>query len=216
MTLYFLSGLGADKRVFKKLTLPPSYTIVHIDWIVPAKDESIENYALRLSAVINTDEPFSIIGLSFGGMIATELSKIVSPQKVIIISSVAANDEFPWYFRPLKYLNLQLLVSEKYLKKKNKILYWIIGAESIKEKALIHQIAKETDLIFFKWAITQILHWKQKQPIHNLARIHGTNDYIFPVRNISSSHNIKHGGHLMVYAQANEVSNVLTNLLLRH
>lgn len=213
MTLYFLSGLGADKRVFNKLVLPQHYKIVHIDWIIPEKDESIEGYARRLSTIINTNEPFSIIGLSFGGMLATELSKIVSPKQVIIISSVATNDEFPWYFKPFKYLNVHLLVSEKYLKKKNKILYWFMGAKSLKEKVLIHQIAKDTDLVFFKWAITEILNWKQKKPISNLSRIHGTQDNIFPIKHISSSHTINEGGHLMVYAQAKEVSSILNSIL---
>jgi len=213
MTLYFLSGLGADKRVFKKLILPELYTIVHIDWLIPDKDESIENYSKRLSAVINTSEPFCIIGLSFGGIVATELSKIVCPEKIIIISSVSTNHEFPWYFKLFKHLYIHLFLSEKVLKKKNKILFWLMGARSMKEKAILHQIVKETDLTFFKWAITQILHWKQKQPVPNLIRIHGTHDYIFPIKNIFPSHNINQGGHLMVYAQANEVSSMLTHIL---
>ena len=213
MTLYFISGLGADKRVFKKINLPTTYNIVHIEWIIPEKDEAIESYAGRLCTSINTSEPFSIIGLSFGGMIATELSKIVSPEKVIIISSVATIDEFPWYFKPLKYFNFHLLVSEKYLKKKNKILYWLMGAKSIKEKALIHQIAKEIDLVFFKWAITKILNWKQKQAIADVIQIHGNKDHIFPTKNSSTNYIVDGGGHLMVYSKSNEVSTILSTIL---
>lgn len=213
MTLYFLSGLGADKRVFKKLLLPEKYQIVHIDWIMPQRNESIENYAQRLALNINTNEPFSLIGLSFGGIIATELAKITSPQKVILISSVASNREFPWYFKPFRYLTFYRLISEQQLKKKNKILYWIMGARTIKEKALMHQIAKETDLTFFKWAVTQLLNWKQKLPINNVSRIHGTHDNIFPIKNTTQTHPIHGGGHLTVYAQANEVSAWLTAIL---
>jgi hypothetical protein len=81
MTLYFISGLGADKRIFEKLQFSNSFKLVFIDWIVPVKNEPLRDYATRLSHTINTSEPFVIIGLSFGGMIATELSPIVSPQK---------------------------------------------------------------------------------------------------------------------------------------
>ena len=58
MVLYFLSGLGADKRIFQKLNLPDQYTIVHIDWIKPVPNESIAAYAQRLSVVINQQDHF--------------------------------------------------------------------------------------------------------------------------------------------------------------
>lgn len=213
MTLYFLSGLGADKRVFKKLILPEKYNIVHIDWIIPQPNESVGHYAQRLSAIIKTNEPFSIIGLSFGGIMANELAKITHPEKVILISSVAASNEIPWYFKPFKYLAVYQLISKNHLKKKNKILYWIMGAHTMKEKVLMHQIAKETDLTFFKWAITQLLNWKQKLPVTNVSRIHGTCDNIFPIKNTIHAHEIHGGGHLTVYAQAHEVSALLTSIL---
>jgi pimeloyl-ACP methyl ester carboxylesterase len=85
MTLYFISGLGADMRIFEKIQFSDSFKLIFIDWIVPIKNEPIRDYATRLSHSINTAEPFVIIGLSFGGMIATELSTIVVPQKTILL-----------------------------------------------------------------------------------------------------------------------------------
>ncbi|MGN6647483.1 MAG: alpha/beta fold hydrolase, partial [Cytophaga sp.] len=70
MVLYFFSGLGADKRVFKKLRLPEHVEIRHVEWIQPQPEESLKNYVRRLSAVIQTDKPFCLIGLSFGGIVA--------------------------------------------------------------------------------------------------------------------------------------------------
>ncbi|ABG59837.1 hypothetical protein [Cytophaga hutchinsonii] len=43
MTVYFLSGLGADKRIFQKLRLSEKLSIVYIDWLQPLKDESIKD-----------------------------------------------------------------------------------------------------------------------------------------------------------------------------
>lgn len=63
MTVYAISGLGADKSVFKYLNL--NFNLVHINWIDNYKNESIENYSLRLAKTINTKEKFAIIGLSF-------------------------------------------------------------------------------------------------------------------------------------------------------
>ena len=85
MKVYGISGLGADKRVFEKLTL--DLELIPIDWITPYKNERIEDYAKRLSKKIDKKEEFIIIGVSFGGLIATEISKILKSKLTILISS---------------------------------------------------------------------------------------------------------------------------------
>ncbi|MEJ0082498.1 MAG: hypothetical protein WDM78_16440 [Puia sp.] len=75
MNLYFISGLGADKRIFQNLVLPEVFKIYYIDWVTVSENESMESYCRRLSSQINTLEPFSLVGLSFGGVIAIEMSK---------------------------------------------------------------------------------------------------------------------------------------------
>ncbi len=48
-TLNFISGLGADERVFQYLDVPvPDKNFVK--WIDPRKNESLENYAARLAS----------------------------------------------------------------------------------------------------------------------------------------------------------------------
>ena len=51
MKLYALSGIGADKRAYSQLTLDTN--IIHLDWIAPLKNESISNYADRISMYID-------------------------------------------------------------------------------------------------------------------------------------------------------------------
>ncbi|HVG11799.1 MAG TPA: hypothetical protein VM843_02295, partial [Flavisolibacter sp.] len=86
VNVYFISGLGADCRIFKNLQLPPSYHAVHVEWIKPLVKESLAEYALRLSAAIDTTQPFGLIGLSLGGMIAVEISKNKRAEWVVLIS----------------------------------------------------------------------------------------------------------------------------------
>ena len=61
-TAYFISGLGADRRAFKKIILPPEYDIKHIDWISPLRDEPFKNYCLRLAEQMDTTREFVLIG----------------------------------------------------------------------------------------------------------------------------------------------------------
>ena len=74
MKVYFLAGIAADSRIFKNIQLPVGYEAVFIDWITPIRDESLSSYAFRLSDAIDKSEPYYIIGVSLGGIIACEIS----------------------------------------------------------------------------------------------------------------------------------------------
>jgi len=77
MKIYCISGLGADRRVFKNLKLEAE--LIFVDWIIPKKKEHISSYASRLATVINQDEEFGLLGVSFGGLIAVEMNKVLIP-----------------------------------------------------------------------------------------------------------------------------------------
>lgn len=85
MKIYAISGLGADERAFQFLEFP--YEVVHVKWITPEGDESMSSYAKRLCAQVDTSEPFALVGLSFGGMLATEMCKFIKPVHTILLSS---------------------------------------------------------------------------------------------------------------------------------
>jgi surfactin synthase thioesterase subunit len=69
--IYFISGLGADRTVFKNLTFRKGTQIHYPDRIPPVKKELLRSYAHRIAESIDNPVPFSLIGLSFGGMLAT-------------------------------------------------------------------------------------------------------------------------------------------------
>ena len=66
MNVYFISGLGADRRAFERIQLPPQFSVHHLDWIEPRKDESLNDYAMRLGEGIDTTKPFALVGLIHG------------------------------------------------------------------------------------------------------------------------------------------------------
>ncbi|WP_052598384.1 alpha/beta hydrolase [Aureispira sp. CCB-QB1] len=70
--VYCISGLGADKRVFAALKLP-EIELVHIAWLSPSIDDTMGSYAKKLLPQIDTSTSVTILGLSFGGMLAVEL-----------------------------------------------------------------------------------------------------------------------------------------------
>ena len=216
MNVYFISGLGADKRIFSKLNLDKRINIIHIDWIQPTKNESLENYAKRLGLVIDTTQSFAIVGVSFGGMIATELAKAYKPKAIIAISSTIEGRYLPASYRFAGKLNLVKIIPTGILKASNKITQnYFFGVKSIEERELLSRIIADTDPKFLKWAIGSILSWKNKVTPKNLYHIHGTNDKVLYSKNARPDYLIKNGTHFMVYQNAKEISYLIDDIILK-
>ena len=213
MNLYFISGLAADEKVFRKLTLSPIFSIHYINWIQPGKRESIKNYAHRLTESIDRSKPFILIGLSFGGMIAIEMNRFIHPVKTIIISSAATSAQLPWYIRCLRFLPLYKLMPRQLMVKPNRALYRFIGIKTNEEKRLMNQLLADTDTELLKWSIHAITKWQNKTVIKNLVHIHGDADKLLPIKFTQAGYKIKGGEHFMIYTKAEEISELLNCIL---
>ena len=146
MNVYFLSGLGADERVFAKLKLDTTrFNVRHIKWIQPLKKETLHEYARRLSAQVDTTRPFHLIGLSFGGIMASVLSELIHPEQIVIISSTSTGVPVSRFNQNLIRFFLFSPLSGPILKSANSIVYDYFGANTPEMKALLKQILKDTD-----------------------------------------------------------------------
>ncbi|WP_175635166.1 alpha/beta hydrolase [Pedobacter ghigonis] len=215
MNAYFISGLGADKRIFSKLKLNEKINIIHIDWIEPKKNETLATYALRLSEVIDTSQPFALVGVSFGGMIAVEIAKILAPVVTVIISSTMISSQLPGLYRFAGKLGLLKFIPARLLKSSNKLTQnYYFGTRSGSEKILLSKIIKDTDPYFLKWAIGSILSWKNETKPERTYHIHGTHDKILYSKTAQPDFVIDNGTHFMVYQNANEISVIINKLVL--
>lgn len=214
MNVYFISGLGADERAFQKITLPEGFNAIHLPWIATQKNESLLDYGLRLSQKIDKKKPFVLIGLSLGGMLVSELTDLLKPEKSILISSVSNRHELPWYFRFCGKIQLYRVLPYRWLKHTNFIAFYLFGVKTQEEKNLLRQIFQDTDLTFLSWAIKSISTWKKESRPENLIQIHGEKDRIFPLRNVHATDVVKKGGHFMVFSLPEEMNEILKKVLL--
>ncbi len=209
-TVYLLSGLGADKRVFDFVDLS-GYNTVHIYWVDPAGCVSIEAYAQKLIDQITTSNPI-LVGVSFGGMVAVELSKLIATEKIILISSAVTIQDIPLRYKVLGALRLNKLVPPTALTQPNSLLFWLFGAQSVHDKNLLRTILRDTDVNFLTWALDKIMHWKNTIVPQNAICIHGTHDKMLPMQN--PHYTINKGGHLMIVNRAKEVSAFVQKALI--
>ncbi|MBK7035769.1 MAG: hypothetical protein IPH42_05355 [Bacteroidetes bacterium] len=67
LTAYLLPGQGSDSRVFKNIHFEENIDTINIHYPVPFENESMAEYAVRISEQIDTTQPFVLIGVSLGG-----------------------------------------------------------------------------------------------------------------------------------------------------
>ena len=214
MNLYFISGLGADERMFQKLTLPEEFKINHVKWPELSDDETLQTYCIKISKTIDTSQEFIFIGLSFGGIIATEISKFLQPKLTIIISSIATRNELPFYYKIFGVLRLNKLVPVYLFNKVYPFTYWYFGVTQQKDKLLLKEIIHDTSPKFLNWAINEILNWQNNVRPDNLYHLHGTNDRLFPFKFTKADIGLKNCGHLMVHINANSISDLIKTRLI--
>jgi pimeloyl-ACP methyl ester carboxylesterase len=203
---YCLSGLGVDKRAFKFIE-PNGINLIHIEWIEPLSHETLKEYALRLFKVVNPEDDYNLIGVSFGGMIATEFSKIKQPKNLFLLSTIGSANELSKLFKFGSTLRLHKLIPGQILTRGNFISNYLFGVKNASEKKLLNQILSDTDPNFIKWAINAIVNWENSQK-PKAIRIHGNNDKILPLRQ-NTDYVIEGGGHFMVISRAKEITEII-------
>lgn len=209
MNVYFISGLGADKKAFQNIKLPDNFEVKHVEWILPLNNETLTHYCIRLTDQMDLKKPFILIGLSFGGIVVTEFNKILHPEKSIIISSISSRKELPWYAKVIGKSRINSLIPNWVMKSRNPLKYWAFGTKTKAERQLLTQIIKDSDPVYIKWAVNAIVNWKNQDRVKNLVHIHGTKDKIFPIRFLHPDYIVQDGRHFMVVTLADEINEIL-------
>jgi pimeloyl-ACP methyl ester carboxylesterase len=212
MKVYFISGLAADRRVFRHIRLPEPFEAVYLEWLSPGENESIPAYAGRMAGQINTEEPFFILGLSLGGMIASEIVRRHPTGKLILVASIPHAGHLPVYYRWMQRIRLQKLVPVSAIKT-GVFLRRYFTTESREDKKMLRQMIRDADPGLIRWSLNAVLAWEQADPPREIVHIHGTKDIVLPMRYTSPTHIIEGGSHLMIFDRAQDINAILAEIL---
>lgn len=208
--VYVFSGLGSDKRAFGNMDFG-GLDVEFMEWFTPSKNESIESYAERYKSIIKTENPI-LIGLSFGGVLAIEIAKILDVKKVILLASIKTKFEQPKKFKRLLNIAINYLVPVSLLNKPNFVMDRMFGVKTASDKQLLKEILEDTDVHFIKWALNEIINWKNETIPKNTIHIHGDKDQIFPIENVKPDYIVEGGGHSMTITHSKEVDRLIKKI----
>jgi pimeloyl-ACP methyl ester carboxylesterase len=214
--VYFMPGLAASPAIFENIKLPQdTFDCFYLEWLLPIKNESLKNYVIRLAEHIKHDNPV-LIGVSFGGVIVQELAKVLKVRKVIIISSVRCNTEFPRRMRFAKSVHAYRFFPTGLINRVSWFAKIAKGDNMIAKRLVLYdKFLSVRDKKYLDWALKSIILWDRAEPDADVIHIHGDADEVFPPQYLKDFIPVKGGKHIMIINKAKWFNENLPKLILK-
>lgn len=209
-----MPGMAAGPEIFERLEFSEQrYELHYLTWKNPLSiRESMSNYAMRMLEDVKHENPV-LVGVSFGGIVAQEMSKFINTQKLIIISSVKCTDELPKRFKFAKQSKIYKLFPTKLVSNFEVYSKFFVGKTLEKKAKIYKKYLSVRDDVYLKWSIHNVLNWQQEQAIDQILHIHGTKDQVFPSKHIKNAIMLENGTHEIILTKAKEISKIIRESL---
>ena len=208
-TLHLFPGQGSDSAIYNKMSFPDHFVLKYMELPTPNKGEMLPEYALRFSSQIDTTGKFSLIGVSLGGMMCTELADILKPEKVILISSAKCASELPAKYRFQQKVRLNRAIPASWYRGGALLLQPIVEPDRNKEKETFKRMLKSKDKDYMKRAVDIIINWQCETYNPNIIHIHGDKDNTIPIKNVKPSLIVEDGSHMMALTKGRKIGKLI-------
>ena len=212
--VYFMPGMAANPSIFENIKLPEYQFKMHLlEWIIPVENETLQDYAKRIITKIEHQNPV-LIGVSFGGILVQEISKLIECKKVIVISSVKSKHELPKRLKVLKVTNAYKILPTQLIANIDHLSKFVFGKTINKRIELYQKYLSVRDKSYLDWAIKQIIFWDQESPDPKTIYIQGDHDMVFPHTCQGNCIVVKGGTHIMIINKFKWFNEHLPKLIL--
>ncbi len=209
-----MPGLAASSSIFERIILPDDiFETVLLEWEIPFDKETLPDYAKRIANKIQHQNPV-LIGVSFGGILVQEMAKCIETRKVIIISSVKTNLEFPRRMKVAKTTKAYKLIPTNLLANVESLTKFSFGFKIDQRLKLYEKFLRVRDKRYLDWAVEQVILWERTVADEKVIHIHGDEDDVFPIKNIKNCIVVKGGTHIMILAKYKWLNENLPRIIL--
>ncbi|KXO00006.1 alpha/beta hydrolase [Aequorivita aquimaris] len=209
--IYFVPGMAAGSEIFRNIKFPETYEVHILEWLIPEKNESLKAYAERMARRIQEKNPI-LIGVSFGGVVAQEMSDFLKVKKLIIISSVKSKNELPRRMKLASLTKAYKLIPTGLVLSADDLTKYSIGPKTKKRLSLYQEYLHVRDKQYLDWALEKMITWGKKEKLQDVIHIHGEKDVVFPIKYIDQCEVIKGGTHIMILNRGREISQKLLEI----
>lgn len=214
--VYFMPGLAASTSIFERISLPEeTFEMFFLEWEIPLEKESLVDYALRMTKKITHQNPV-LIGVSFGGILVQEMAKHINVRKIIIISSVKSNLEFPNRMKIAKTTKAYKLIPMNLILSLENLARFSFGEKINERIKLYEKFLSVRDIRYLEWAVEQVILWDQIKITPNITHIHGDADDVFPIKNIKNCIVVKGATHVLILSKYKWLNANLPKIILEN
>lgn len=215
--VYLMPGLAASSSIFEHIKLPKeTFEIYYLEWFLPLDNESIEDYALRMTKEVKHKNPV-LIGVSFGGILVQEMALHIQVRKTIIISSVKSNAELPLRMKIAKSTKAYKILPTQLISNVEALTKYAFGENVVSRRIKLYErYLYMRDKKYLDWAIENVILWRRVNPDKNVIHIHGDADSVFPIKYIKNSIVVKGATHVLVIMKYKWLNENLPKLIVNN
>lgn len=196
--VYMMPGMAANSLIFENIDLPKDKFEIHLlEWLIPLKNESLGDYAKRMTLKIKHKTPV-LLGVSFGGILVQEMSKHIKLRKLLVVSSVKSKHELPKKMKLARSTKAYKLLPTQLASNIDFLAKYAFGDTITKRLELYQKYLSVNDKRYLDWAIKQVVCWDQEEVLPEAIHIHGEKDAVFPHSCLGDCITVKKGTHIMI------------------
>ena len=209
-----MPGLAASSAIFERIELPGEVVEIHLlEWEIPLPQESLSDYAKRIADKITHKMPV-LIGVSFGGILVQEIAVHIKARKVIIISSVRSNLEFPRRLKLAKTTKAYKLIPMTLILNLENLAKFSFGERINQRIKLYEKFLSVRDIGYLEWAVEKVILWDRTEIDESVVHIHGDLDDVFPIKNIKNCIVVKGATHILILSKYKWLNAHLPQIIL--
>ena len=214
--VYFMPGLAASPTIFERIQLPNDQFEIHLlEWFVPKGKQTLGDYAKKMAEQVH-HKNIILVGVSFGGILVQEMKQFLNLKKVIIISSVKSNKEFPRRMKIAKTTKAYKLIPVALIENIENLAKYAFG-DYIKQRVKLYEkFLSVRDKKYLTWAIESVILWERTEIDDEIIHIHGLEDEVFPVKYIKEFIPVKGGTHIMILNKYKWLNENLPKIMLEN
>jgi pimeloyl-ACP methyl ester carboxylesterase len=213
--LILLPGLGATSEIFapQRLAFPNLQTP---EWPDPGKNETLAASAGRMAAKIDPGVSCVVGGISFGGILATELCRHLDASHCALISTVRHPKYMPLRIRML--LPIARHVPAVAVKLGQALLRSVgpLARRVLTERTLqLYRQGCDARPEIVSWSLWALATWEPSAdglPCA-IAQLHGSRDFVFPPKCAPGAQVVPGGRHVLTISSPKDTNRFLSGLL---
>jgi hypothetical protein len=175
---YLITGFSLDRRVLEILDLPPE-KFRCVDLIAAEPRETLPHYALRLADRLGFQTGDAVSGLSFGGMVALEISHQCQASRLLLLASCT----HPRFIRPLFRASGRLApwipdAALHALFQNIPAILRLMGMHTSKNAAFLREVMGSFPATLMRQLPGMMRNWEGCEPSVPYAALHSDQDWL--------------------------------------